>query len=61
MTTSGSLNQSSYSVPVGDTRGGRNGGQIGLDDPVHLFTQFVFSVPLCLCGKPSSLTFQQED
>ena len=29
--------------------------------PVHLFSQFAFSVPLRLGGKPSSMTFPEED
>ena len=29
--------------------------------PVHLFSQFTFSVPLRLGGKPSSMTFPEED
>jgi len=29
--------------------------------PAHIFSQFAFSVPLSLCGKPSSMTFPEED
>ena len=29
--------------------------------PVYLFSQFAFSVPLRLCGKPSSMAFPEED
>ena len=29
--------------------------------PAHIFSQFAFSLPLSLCGKPSSMTFPEED
>ena len=54
------VQSSSSPVPVG-TLVSEERWADWLGCPIHLFSLFAFSVPLRLCGKPSSMTFPEED